>query len=85
MKNILVYGGMLFSIIGMTSFDNILVLKYVFLLSAIILIVIGLRIKSEETNWKEMDSKKNLIKLILAGLAFMVAGVITGYFLATTL
>ena len=50
MKNNLIYGGMLFSIIGMLFFDDILVLKYIFLISAIILIVIGLRIKSEETN-----------------------------------
>ena len=35
MKNILIYGGMLFSIIGMTSFDNILVLKYLFKILAL--------------------------------------------------
>ena len=32
-----------------------------------------------------MKIKKNVVKLILAGLAFMIAGIVTGYYLATTL
>ena len=41
---------MVFSIIGMSFFNDILILKYVLLISAIILIVIGLRIKTEKIN-----------------------------------
>ena len=38
MKNNFLYSGMLFSIIGMLSFDNVLFLKFTFLISAIILL-----------------------------------------------
>lgn len=32
-----------------------------------------------------MSSKKTVLKLILAGLAFLIAGIITGYYLAKVL
>lgn len=55
MKNTLIYGGMLFSIIGMLFFDDILVIKYAFLIGAIVLIVIGLGKNQKKPVKKDYD------------------------------